>query len=705
MVLVQIRRRRLWVDIAIFPIVWFFIRFGFGRITTTFDEAYYLSTINGGGVYSGLLTPSLLRTVNGVLQDPITSLLLVSLTFFTLYPLFLLKFQGTFRGYPDPTFAFLLALLLSSHYIWSSNAVRPQQIGLLVGLFLLLYTAKAFEDGPGNLWEKVVRFSLLWVLLAVSHIFSLLVFLALVWFIGLWYLIGDGRSLKVYVLTTGTSIFGFLVLLIPQYRTMVFSAKWILKHSSSSFLQFIGWNFFPSIFIAWVLIIVAGPIIAYLEGKWRILETLLTFIRGELRERNNVYLVLGVVIVFLLMGFQVYLGLRTYSGVYRGSFVALFIMQLGNIIFNVLALLGIVRTLAEKRLDLHVAVLLFLGILTLSALVISIFMPGGFGSFGFKNWMIRVYQYAVIFAAPVVAEEIWCFIRRRSFGRVFALILLLAISTSIVNVSRPPLIYNYPYYWTSEDLRLISHVGPGFVYLKTTLSPPENFEALSFLGWAYGNNIKPLPPNLSFSVEPDKCVSSLCHSPYPYHEIPLVSVNLNRINLIYGNLPRDFARWISSLMESSKVNWSDNASILVIGNSTLTPLIGYLEDHYLVPVSVNYSIVEGPTFRYYYAIKEGQKRGDVSRSLFVIQAISLNGTPTIVVSAPSLDGVAAGTWFLFTEVLKDRAKWENVSFIVGEWGEKDGRVLPVLRAFEGDTNGFSAGDEIKILKTGTVEKP
>lgn len=682
-----------------FLALWLLIRFGYGRITTTFDEAYYLSTLRTGGVYSGLITPYVLKAVNALISSPVVSLLLVSLVLFVTYPFFLLRFHRSFSGYQSTSLSFFLALLLSSHYLWSSNEVRPQQIGTLVGLVLILAVMRIHENNSsgvkGFLWV-----SALWVLLGLAHVLSLVVFLALAWFVGVLELI-RGRPLKAYLLSLGSSFFAVSLLFISEYRTMVFSIKWMLKHSTNTLFHFIGWNFYTSLVLGWFLLLVSGPVIALLWNRNPLLSLTLGRVRDEIVKRAGLYALLGALAMACLMIVQFQLSRNVYELVYRNPYF-IPIMQVGNLIFGILTIAGFIGSLNEKRSDFSREILVFMIGLMISALLVSTVMPAGFGSFGFRNWMIRMYQYFVVFSVPFVAREIEALLGSFQWRRALVLVLVFGIAVSVLNVSRPPIVYNYPYYWTESDLELLPKVGPGFVYLGDTLSPPENSLAVSFLGWAYGNRIEPYSNNLGYPPEPDQCVSDLCHSPYPYHEIPLTSVNVSQATIVSGSTPVGLTSWARSLFH---LNGTGRGPVIALGNSTLNPLISRLESRYLLPVVVNYSIVTGPHFRYYFAIREGRVKGDVDRSMFVIQAVLVNDTPVIVISSPSLDGVAAGLWVLKTEILQNRTKWRGVSFVVGEWSEKDGRVLPMLKAYPEDENGFSYGDRIKILRTGTVGKP
>ncbi len=685
---------------GLFLIVWLVVRFGFERITTTFDEAYYISTIKIGGVYSGLVTPYLLRAINYVVSSPVVSLLTVSLVLFIMYPFFLLWFHRSFSGYSSGTLSFYLGLLLSSHYLWSSNEVRPQQIGVVVGLLLLFTTLRMFNGGTPTFQGSLVL-SLLWVLLGLVHVFSLGIFLALAWFIGVVELVND-ESLGKYLTVLGPSVLGLSSLLLPQYRTMVFSIKWMLKHSSNALLNFVGWNFYPSLFGGWLLLLLSGPTIAALWKKTPVLGVVLERIKAEAIERARLYIFLGAVTMAFLMVVQFNLGREAYGNVYR-SLEFVMVMQAGNFFFGVLAISGFIGSLKDERTRLIRDLLVFMVFLLVLALLVSMVMPSGFGSFGFRNWMIRVYQYFVMFSIPFVARGIEDLIRGAKWRRIVVVLLVAGILISVLNVARPPVIYKYPYYWTERDLELLSKVGPGFVYLNETLTPPKNYLAVSFLGWAYGNHIESYSRSVEYLPEPDFCVSGLCHSPYPYREITLASVDFSSIAIVSGDIQGGLEEWTRSLFPSEGTK--QNGPVLVLGNSTLNPLIEELESRYLLPVVVNYSIITGPHFRYYYAIKEGRRKGDVVRSMFVIQAVLVNGTPVVVVSSASLDGVAAGLWVLRNEILQNATKWKNVSFVVGEWKEKDGEVLPFVEAYSCDKNGFSYGDKIKILRVGTVGKP
>jgi len=618
-----------------------------------------------------------------------------------MYYFAVVAFHRKFDGFATMEYL-LMALLLSSHYIWSANEVRPQQTGLLFGLAVILWIRKVIHGSFSRIRSFLLG-SLLWVFLMVSHVLSFAVFLILSWVLLLYALLTERIGTKDYIVLTTLPVVGIIAFFIlPQYRMMVFSVKWLLKHSSLSFLNYAGRYLEATVIITFLLVSLSGILVRYEEREYGLLRRSLNLLINELRGRWKLYFNVAVVLLLSAILFQFYLGASRYSVVYGGKLTLLFLMQMGNIIFGILLLRGLLRELSERAMTPLALLTSVLLILEGGALLLSVVMPRNFGSFGFTNWAIRIYQYLVVVSAPYAAVEI-----KRIFSmngriprRIAVALFIAGITVSVINVARPAVVYNYPYYWTKADIRLVSHVGPGLVYINGSPSSPFNAQALSFLGWAYGVNLHPVRGDLGGIPSPDFCVASLCHSPYPYKALTLSSLDTDKgFRIIDGAAPKGMAEWIGGVVgnRSSTVNGTVE---LIVGNSTVNPMIARLESEFLLPVQVNYSVVTGPTFRYYQTVKAGEKEGDVRKGYFVIEFVEVNGTPALVVEGVCWDAVAAGVWFLASQILRDPENWDY-SWIVGEWEESDGKVLPFLRFYPGDKNGFSYGDRIKIVRVGT----
>ncbi|MCD6189315.1 MAG: hypothetical protein J7J97_03895, partial [Thermococcus sp.] len=74
--------------------IWYYIRFGFGRCFTSFDESYYASLLGDRYWYSnwpisGFVTPFLLHKLNSIISDPILTTLTFSALIFLIYVIFL----------------------------------------------------------------------------------------------------------------------------------------------------------------------------------------------------------------------------------------------------------------------------------------------------------------------------------------------------------------------------------------------------------------------------------------------------------------------------------------------------------------------------------------------------------------------------------------------------------------------------------------
>jgi len=677
---------------VISSVSWLFIRFGFGRIYTTFDEAYYLSTVRVGGVYSGFLTPLLLRGAYHMIHDPVLSLLSLSLIIFVLYPLFLMKFYGA-MGVGNPT-TVVLVLFMSSYYVWTANAVRPQQLGVLVGLIVLMLHVRS---KPLKNWIITsTAWILLWISLLLIHILSFMVFFLLILLLSSVDVFLGRLDVKRAVIEVLAAVPAVVVLMkFPPYAETVYSIKWMLKHSSFSILRYAGWNFswlFPLVFLSLSLL----PVISGLLGRRLMLRRFVDKLVLAVRKRSSAvfWLLLTASAAGLYVQFQ--LDRSVYTSVYSGKWL-LPIMQIGNIFFAVLLIYGLVRKAGRWGLfEKGSAIMLAVGAF---GLLISMAMPGGYGSFGFRNWTIRVLQYLVFLGAPLVAdtlrERLSAFVSRGHVVGIRAVTLLLITFTviSVLNVARPPAIYRYPYYWTPSDLGLVRNAGPGFVY-ESNFSPVPNPVALSFLGWAYGFRLVPVDGKL-MQVPSAMCYGGLCYAPFPYNLTPMRSVG-DRVRLITGRMPGDMKKLAASMLAIGGISADRNAStVLVLGNSSTNTLIKRLQSRYLLPVMVNFSVITGPTFVIYMPYTLEGEHVTCGWAYFVVQSVRINGSNVVVISGPNYDAVFAGLWWFVSG-----GRRSNFSYVVGVWRERDGKVLDPLRCGPGDRNGFSFGDEVRIRRAG-----
>ncbi len=678
------RSLRYYAPFIVLIITWCAVRFGAGRVTTTFDEAYYLSTVKTGGVYSGLFVPSLLRGLTLVTGNPVLGLLLLSIVTFIAY-YYLVRWFATGMGFKVNQASLLIAILLSSHFLWNANEIRPQAFGIMIGIPLLYLL---FKKSPGPRWALSVL--LLWTALTFVHVLSFFIFLSIYWAVELFYLANGKTSAKGYALSMSLPLVGLLVfLLMPQYRSTIFSAKWILKHSSLHLLESAGWNFSGAILSSYVAIVAGGLVLGVvLKGPLLRAGSLLLGILRMGRMKLWIAVLSGLFLLLIIL--QFWLNRALYTGLYSDNWGLPFLMQAGNFLF---VLLFLYRLLERARGSMNIPY--FITLLTLvlsgiSGIAASFFMPTGFGAFGFRNWGLRAYQYFAVFAVPCVAEKVFKLNPpRTSSKKSLAVVFGIFIAVSVANVARLPPIYRYPYYWNLGDIEFASTATPGFFFSPGYGIPP-NSVAVELLGWAYGVHLEPLrgtkaPP------KPDVCSSTLCHVPFPYRLEPIGnSTTLSPSTIVWGHVPEGVKGTVMGMIP----NAGGGNYRLIIGNSSTNGLILLLEDEYLIPVTVNYSVITGPTFRYFYAIHAGRENWDVTRGTFAIQSVLVNGSHYIVVSGNCWDAVVAGLHYLFG------LKGSKASVIVGEWVEEDGEVLPGLRLSTADHNGFSYGDSIRILYRG-----
>jgi len=676
-----LRSLRGYIPFIALTVTWCVIRFGARRITTTFDEAYYLSTVKISGVYSGLFVPSLLRGVTLMTRNPVSGLLFISIaTFLTYY--YLIRWFATGVGFKVNQTSLLVAVLLSSHFLWNANEVRPQAFGIMLGIPLIYLLLKKSSSLS---WALSVL--ILWVALTFVHVLSFFIFLSIYWAVDLLYLATGKTSAEGYIISMSLPLGGLLAfLLMPQYRSTIFSVKWILKHSSLHLLKVTGWNFSGAL-LSFYLAMVAGGLILGVALKAPLLRMGSSLCDILRMGRVKLWIVVFSGLFLLLIFLQFWLNRTLYMGFYSGNWGLPFLMQAGNFLFVLLLLYRLLERMRGSMNVPYFITLITLVLLGISGIAASFFMPTGFGSFGFRNWGLRVYQYFAVFAVPCVAEKVFELnIPRISSKKSIAVVFGIFIIISITNVARLPPLYRYPYYWNLGDIEFASMATPGFFFTPDYGIPP-NSVAVELLGWAYGVHLEPLRGGGSLS-KPDVCSSTLCHVPFPYRLEPIGnSTTLSPATVVWGHVPEGVRDTVMEMIP--KAGGGDY--YLLLGNSSTNGLIRLLEDGYLVPVIVNYSVIIGPTFRYFYAIHAGRKNWDVTRGTFAIQSVLVNGSHYIVVSGNCWDAVVAGVHYLFS------LKGPKSSIIVGEWVEEDRKVLPGLRLSPTDHNGFSYGDSIRIL--------
>ena len=677
--------------------IWYYIRFGFGRCFTSFDESYYASLLGDRYWYSnwpisGFVTPFLLHKLNNIISDPIITTLTFSALVFLIYAIFLYWFYKKMGLDEKASLFSLLVLFMSSYYIWPALEVRPQQLGFIVGasLFPVL-----------NSKQRRMLIPILFVLLVLTHVLSFIVFSTLL----LAYIVLEvaikGKNLKTEFLTVSLSILlGWVAfLLFPPYNKMTSSLVWVVENT-----KIIGkvpvWGHFS---IVSTVLLVLGLYIIFriIDFAIKRLETLRSLweIITVIVERFKPY-VLGLSFVLVLIGLYLQFKLRAniYATIYANSALVFFLLQFGNLFFAVVYIREIMNKVSKnafQTLDTISIILVFIGGLGLFA---SLLMPSS-GGWSFNNWLIRIVQYFIPFATPTVALSIMRDLRETTpkFKPLITITLSLLIFLSALNVARPPRLYNYELTWDEETIDVIKKAK--FNTFLGFRAIPSDFKKVSVenLLRAYGRLSSDYVAQGPILLSSDNYyILSAPFTPMKLGEIKkyqdLYIVPSSPIEEYYAYL----ILYEYSLIKTDKC--SGISPLLIIGGPLSNKCAEQLEEERATLVSFSENGLVSPRSRYPYP-QPGKDWWDIKNGLFVIQSIEHKGDLIILIEGTNVDSTIAGIYY-FENFVSKAGTYSKCSYIIGEWREKDSQVWNKLKFNSEDKNGFSEGDEIKILEVG-----
>lgn len=678
-------------------VVWYYIRFGFGRYFTSFDESYYTSLLGDRYWYSnwpisGFVTPFLLHNLNGIISNPILTTLTFSALVFLCYVIFFYWFYKK-MGLDERTSLFsLLVLFMSSYYIWPAMEVRPQQLGLIVGasLFLVLRPRRKRLLAP-----------ILSVLLILTHILSFIVFSILLLAHTVLEVVIKGKNHRTELLTISFSIvLGWVVFLIfPPYNKMVASLVWVTKNT-----KIIGkvpvWDHF-SIISTFLLVVGFYIIVKITDFATKRSDTLKNIweIATAIVERFKPY-VFGLSFAFVMIGLYLQFKLRAdvYTAVYSNSAVTFLLLQFGNLFFAVVYIKEVINKVpknAFQDLDVISIILVFIGGLGLFA---SLLMPSS-GGWSFNNWLVRIVQYFVPFATPIVALSLMRDLKETTanFKLLVTITLSLLIFLSVLNVARPLQLYNYDLTWDEETINVAKKAKFNtFLGFRTA---PSDFKKISVenLLRTYGRLSIDYITHGSILLSSDNYyLLSAPFTPIKLGEIK----KYQKLYIVPSSPTEEYHAYLifheHSLIETDKC--SGVSPLLIIGGPLSNTCTKQLEEKRATLVSFSENGLVSPHTIYPYP-RSGKNWWDVENGLFVIQSLEHEGDFIVLIEGTNIDSTIAGIYYFENFVYKAEM-YSECSYIIGEWREKDGQVWDKLKFDPEDKNGFSEGDEIKILEVG-----
>ncbi|WP_148221095.1 hypothetical protein [Thermococcus barophilus] len=700
-------------------VVTYYIRVGFGRYFTTIDESYYISLIGNPvwyktSIVSGFVVPFLLHSIRILLGiDPVSLVVYYSLAFAVLY-VGIIYWAYTRVGISKKYSTISLAVLfVSSFYIWSFIQIRPQQLGILVGLSIV---SLFMSIKPNKMFFIIMP--VLFTLLIFTHIFSFFLFSILLMAYFVLVFIKSESSEEVFKKFLGIS-FAVLIawlafLSFPYSSRTIRTLVWLLN-SMPQFDNFqLLLNYFSSLStFAYIMLV----FLIYHAGKFlhsRYLNDLVNLwesLRGILIKFSLQIIFLAL--IFLSVGFyiQFKLGASTYTKIYRGSVLTLVFFQLGNIFFGFMFVRGFLDKLKDNTLtefDIMAIIWIFIGI---AMLFISFFMPKGSAIWGFSNWMVRVAQYFVIFAAPTVTYALYKDIKAMGLSHLklaISILISVLIVISMINTARPPQIYDYDIVWSDEMIDVAKEVRlSNTLMFRYNVSPYLKF-AMENLLKAYG---KPVEITQGSSIVLSSDAIYVYGSNYHPLSLGFFSKKRGPVIVILGTsnpkvkqyfttlLNKEFPALIIGEIDNCEMYIKQGYPLIVMGGKLANKCTQLLEKNRAMLVYMDKDSVVTPYFTY--SVPSPKKEWwNVNEGLFVIQAVKYHGAPILIIEGTNIDATVAGVWYFVNKVSQDIEKYKNTYYIVGKWIESDNKVLRFLKFDPNDNNGFSEGDTVEIIEIG-----
>lgn len=692
-----------------------FIRIGFGRYFTTIDESYYLSLLGTSHWYqssivSGYVTPLSLHVLYPLFNNPVKEAIVYSvfvsilylLVLFYIYRLFGLSFANSVLSE--------VVLFMTPLFMWSMIQIRPQQIGLLVGLFLVA----VFISKPPS-WRLFLEVLILFTLLIFSHLLSFIMYsLVLIGFITISIILNKSNIeywYKYKILIGAISLTWIVFLLFPYSHLILKNLTWLFNMT-------FGTQFSPTLFsmvssvsilvllLFWyfVLIHFGSYLRSTLYSIWYLASRRVLY---ESHPFRKVALFVGVVLVFSGAYLQFRFSSSLYLKIYGESVWALLLFQMGNIVFAILYLRGLFKKLTQGIEDNWVMLSGIMAIIAGVMLLISFFMPSGNGVWGFHNWFIRGLQFFVPLASPVVVDVILDEVAtdRSAFMKISVSLLISSlIVVSVLNTARVPYVYNYDATWNPELVDLC----PTFHGTYLSREPQGKFSEFvtSNLLKACGDELSKNPSGQLMASSDSFSILERKYSPLSLYDFvnSLKAHGGNAVIIAGGSIPRNI--FILSLFPNSRlipIYHSENCSLdelsktlplILVGGPEVNPCSKFISTDIPIKLGTNYVIT--PNSKYF--VPFPSPWWNATQGLFVIYSVKYNGRPVLLVEGTNLDSTLAGIYYFHSYIYSVPSRYQNTHYIVGKWIEKDNNVLSFVKGAPGDNNGFSYGDKIEILE-------
>lgn len=694
---ISLRERIAWPSLFVFVSGYLVIRLAFGRYFTTIDESYYLSLLGDKtwyeGIVSGYITPFLLHLVHsiGFLKNPVYSLYAYSLAMGLVY---LFTVHHVYRVFiRRHLHVSQLVLFMTPLFWWAIIQVRPQQMGLLLGI-VLFFMVSRFKFN--RRWHPIAT-GVLFLTLIFAHVLSFLVFSFVV---VVYLLMGRRRGasdetfkLKFYSVSLSILLAWAVFLVVPfTHPTLVNMRNLVDSMFRISLLLF---QFKVLSELGLVLFLLS------LYYMFRMLPRRLVNLSLSVAYRilgSRFFMPIGAVVIVIAFMAQYHLGAGVYNSVYQGSVAAILLFQLGNIFFSIGYLEGIRKKLLNSELNSLDTASIIILLLAGASLGISVIMPKGNGVWGFHNWMIRVLQYWVFFAASAVGYGLYrdFSMDGTSLRRVGIVIISALIFLSVLNTARIPSVYNYDATW-SPSLVESCQLLHGIYVPRTPQTKISRFVT--------GNLLRACKSSLG-------AISSDIDGATPAFYISTQSMTIGGFlrgvseGSVYFVSPRGSPTsvyFMNVVPESMPLYINGNECpvipslpVILLGGPAVNPCVSELEGSLPVKVTSTLVSIDGKSF----SVPTPRPWWNATRGIFVIQAAQLGGNPVLVIEGTNLDATLAGIYYYANFIMNNSESLGDVHYIVGLWEEQDNSVIPLAKGSVNDKNGFSLGDRIKILAVG-----
>ena len=694
-----------------------FIRISFGRYFTTIDESYYVSLLGNphwywSSIVSGYVTPFSLHLFYNFFRNPVDEVILYSVIVAVVYMITIFYIYRLFGLSPIHSIFSEVVLLTTPLFIWSMIQIRPQQAGLLVGFLLT-----AIFVNRSSSWKLFLEVFILFILLIFSHLLSFIIYSTLlIGYVTFSVLSGDCSNeyySKSAILVGVVPLSWMVFLSFPYSHPILKNLTWLFNVTFHTRVSFVSFSLISSLVILLLLLLWYAVLVRFGNRFASLLDSILYMVRGHMLGKSlpskRVVFLIGLVLVFAGAYLQFRFGSSLYLNIYGKSIWALLLFQMGNIIFAVLYLRGLFNRLNQGRFRDWVILSGIMAGIAGSLLIISFFMPSGNGIWGFHNWFIRGLQFFVPFASPVVAEILLkdITINRSTFMKISVSLLISSlIVVSALNTARIPFIYHYGAVWNFETVGLCSAFHGVYVSRE-----PQN----RFSEFVEANLLKACENKMSKVISGSIVVSSddlniykgVHSSSSLYDFVSSIKEFKSKILVIYGGEVFRNAFILSLFPDSRIVSISRDencplhrllgkAPLILMGGPMANPCSKVISNSIPVELGMNYVIT--PNSRY--SIPSPSPWWNATKGLFVVYSMRYNDQPVLLIEGTNLDATLAGLYYFYSHVYVSPLQYKNTRYIVGEWVERDGEVLPFAKGAPADKNGFSLGDKIIILERG-----